>query len=177
MAIHHHHQKQDNTNHHHDEGDDILKGREVKLKHFLIAMLIILAITVPFFIITGRIAAKWDKYLQNNGKETMAFYAYSMGGGRTAKPSFLFEFKVAGESYTSDLDKAIEVPPDYPFEEIPIMVRYAEAAPNRNIPLPDKPFTYKGYDMKWTTHPKSLYYYLLIKKHHSKTDSIAPLTE
>lgn len=138
------------------------KEIEPKFKHFAIAMLIILSLISPFFIIGGKKAKKWNNYLKNNGKETIAFYAYP--AGRMSSTVYCFEYKVNEKRFTARMNKPFELPPDYPFKEIPIMVRYAEKKPGRSIVLPDKEFIYKGYQIKWITHDKSRYYYMTIQK-------------
>lgn len=133
-----------------------------KFKHFALAMLIILLFTVPFFIIVDKDVKKWNTYLKNNGIETIAFYAFT--GGSMSSKSSEFEYEVNGEKYIASLPKTFELPPDYPFKEIPIMVRYAEEKPDRCIVLPDKVFIYKGFQIKWITHAESRNYYLTMKK-------------
>lgn len=133
-----------------------------KFKHFALAMLIILSLISPFFIIGSKNAKKWDEYLKENGKETIAYYVYP--GGRMSSRKYYFQFKVDGKKFTAPLWKAFELPPNYPFKEIPIMVRYAEERPGRSIVLPEQVFNYKGFEFKWITHEESRYYYLTIRK-------------
>jgi hypothetical protein len=135
---------------------------EPKFKHFLLAMLIIFSFTSPFFIIGGNSAKKWNEYLKTNGKETLAFYAYP--AGRMSSTKYIFEYKINGNRYTASLKKLPVLPPNCPFKELPIMVRYAEEKPSRSIVLPDKTFNYKGYKIKWITHEKSRQYYMLVEK-------------
>lgn len=135
---------------------------EPKFKHFALAMLIILSVISPFFIIGGNKAKKWKEYLQTNGTETIAFYAYP--AGRMSNRTYNFQYKINGERYTARLNKPFELPRMYPFKEVPILIRYVEKEPNKNIVLPDKTFHYKGYEFKWITHEKSRYYYVQIKK-------------
>ncbi|MGF7139609.1 hypothetical protein [Roseimarinus sediminis] len=138
------------------------KEIEPKFKHFALAMLIILSLISPFFIIGGRNASRCNNYLKNNGKEVIAFYAYP--AGRMSSRVYKFEYKVNGKRFTAALNKPFELSPNYPFKEIPIMVRYAEEKPGRSIVLPDKEFNYKGFQIKWITHDESRYYYMTIKK-------------
>ena len=133
-----------------------------KFKHFALAMLIILSFISPFFIIGDKNAKKWNVYLKNNGIETIAFYAYP--AGRMSSRDYNFEYKVNGKRFTAPLSKPFELPSNYPFKEIPIMVRYAEEKPGRSIVLPDKVFSYKGFQIKWITRDESRYYYMTIKK-------------
>ncbi len=135
---------------------------EPKFKHFLLAIMIILLIISPFFMIGGLKAKQWNDYLKNNGKETIAFYVYP--AGRMSSKVYKFEYKINGKRFTSGLRKPFELPPNYPFEEIPIMVRYADKKPSRSIVLTDKVFNYKGFEIKWITHEKSSCYYLTMKK-------------
>jgi hypothetical protein len=133
-----------------------------KFKHFALAMLIILSVVSPFFIIGGKNAKKWNEYLKTSGKETIAFYVYP--AGRMSTKKYYFQYKVDGKYFTAPLWKPFELPPGYPFKEIPIMVRYVEEKPGRSIVLPDKVFNYKGFEINWITHEESRYYYLTIKK-------------
>ena len=133
-----------------------------KFKHFALAMLIILSFISPFFIIGDKNAKKWNEFLKSNGIETIAFYVYP--AGRMSSRVYNFEYKVDGKRYTASLNKPFELPPNYPFKEIPIMVRYAEEKPGQSIVLPDKVFNYKGFQIKWITRDESRYYYMTIKK-------------
>lgn len=133
-----------------------------KFKHFALAMLIILSLISPFFIIGGKNEKKWNEYLKTSGKETIAFYVYP--AGRMSSRTHQFQYKINGKRHTAPLSKPFELPPNYPFKEIPIMVRYAEEKPGRSIVLPDKVFNYRGFEIKWITHEESRYYYLTIKK-------------
>lgn len=143
-------------------GKDTIAEIKPKFKHFALAMLIILAFTAPFFIIVDKDVNKWNTYLKSNGIETIALYAFT--GGSMSSKSSEFEYEVNGEKYIASLPKTFELPPDYPFKEIPIMVRYAEEKPDRCIVLPDKVFNYKGFQIKWITREESRCYYMTIKK-------------
>lgn len=145
-----------------DKGNNIKVEVQPKFKHFALAMLIILSLISPFFIIGSINANRWNEYLKTNGKETIAYYVYP--GGRMSSKKYYFQYKVDGKYFTAPLWKPFELPPDYPFKDIPIIVRYAEEKPGRSIVLPDKIFKYKGFEFKWTTHEESRYYYLKIKR-------------
>lgn len=135
---------------------------EPKFWHFSLAILIILSLISPFFIIGGKNAKKWNEYLKTNGKETLAFYVYP--GGRMSTRKYYFQYIVDGNRFTAPLRKPFELPPNYPLKEIPILVRYVEEKPSRNIVMAEKEFEYKGFQFKWITHEDSRNYYLIIKK-------------
>ncbi|MCE4563824.1 hypothetical protein INQ51_05835 [Maribellus sp. CM-23] len=142
------------------------KQEEVKpkFKHFALAMVIIISVISPFFIIGDRQAKKWNEYLKENGKETIAFFVYS--AGRMSSKTYEFQYIVNGKRYTASLNKAPDTPPNCPFSEIPMMVRYAEEKPARSITLPEKEFIYKGYTIKWITIDKSHNYAMTIEKNN-----------
>ncbi|WP_321342691.1 hypothetical protein [uncultured Draconibacterium sp.] len=135
---------------------------EPKFKHFALAILIILSVISPFFIIGDRQAKKWNEYLKENGKETIAYYVYPQG--RMSSKTYEFQYIVNGKRYTASLKKAPQPPTNCPFSEIPMMVRYAEEKPGRSITLPQKEFVYKGYKIRWITIDKSYNYAMTIKK-------------
>ncbi len=133
-----------------------------KFKHFALAIFIILLIISPFFIIGTIQAKKWNEYLKENGKETIAFYVYP--AGRMSNRTYQFQYIVNGKRYTASLKKTPQTPPNCPFKEIPMKVRYVEEKPNRSITLPEKEFIYKGYKIKWITITESYNYAMTIKK-------------
>ena len=135
---------------------------EPKFKHFALAMLIIFSFTAPFFIITTIYWNKGEELLKSNSKETIAFYVYPAGS--IGSKGYVFEYKINGERYSASLHKLPVPPPDCPFREIPMMVRYAVERPGHGFVLPEKEFNYKGYKIKWITHEKSYEYYMLIEK-------------
>jgi len=105
---------------------------------------------------------KKHEFIRQNGERTLAFY--SRESGQMSSVTYWFEFERDGDNYESSLHGPFAVPPTYPYKQIPILVAYDKSDPSQNITLPEEPFDYNGYTIRWLKFEDSPTYYMDIKK-------------
>jgi len=105
---------------------------------------------------------KKHEFIRQNGERTLAFY--SRESGQMSSVTYWFEFKRDGDNYEAALNGPFEVPPNYAFKQVPILVAYDKSDPSQNITLPEETFDYNGYTIRWLKFEDSPTYYMDIRK-------------
>jgi len=105
---------------------------------------------------------KRQEDIRKNGERTIAFYTSE--SGRMSSITYWFEFKLDDDNYESSLHGPFAVPPTYPFKQVPILVAYDKSDPSQNMTLPEEPFDYNGYTIRWLKFENSPTYYMGFKK-------------